>query len=206
MNVKKSNKVEEEYSLITITVNKESVKNGLHLNCLDDQHIFTGMDILISWYEIIFKSHVNLHSNENEIVVSLDSGFTRKVISCKVTLNKKSLYTKEYLLSEQAKQVIEAFVTDEDFRGRRGGRLVHSNPSVMYIDGFKPMFLSVHLMNIGKPFYFNHTVRTQLSLSVSNRYISVKTLCKLYNIVVVVYQTITNHKVIIFGKHSHYNL
>ena len=112
------------------------------------------MNILITWYEVTFKSRVNLHSNENAIVISLDVGFTRKVISCEVTLKKKALYTREHLLSEHAKQIVEAFVTDEISRGTRGGRLVHETPPVIYVDGFKPMFLSVHLMNIGNSKHF----------------------------------------------------
>lgn len=164
VNKKKSKKTEEEYSLITITVNNESVKKGLKLKCLDDNHVLTGMNILITWYEVTFKSRVNLHSNENAVVISLDVGFTRKVISCEVTLKKKSLYTREHLLSEHAKQIVEAFVTDEISRGTRGGRLVHENPLVIYVDGFKPMFLSVHLMNIGNStfsyIFFHRILRT----------------------------------------------
>ena len=146
-------KIKDDYSLITVTVNKRSLtRKNIQLKCLDEGHILTAMEIEISWMEIVFKSRVKLHGNKNVIGIPLTFGFTRKVIACEAMLGKKLLYTREYLLIDQLN--VEAFVTQEASSETRGGRLIHNNPVVLYTDGFKPFFLSVHFANIGRNFHF----------------------------------------------------
>ena len=146
----------------------------MEVQCIDELNPYYNLleFYTIEWRQIIFNKRFLLPQNTNKMKPKVRRGFRQLIFSC--MLHDKSIYRRvilerEFLVIEKKKtNYITPFFTQEGGPEYRGGRLIHSVPPTIINEGFQPMFISVHLANVGRvfPFFlrkiFQQDVRTTL--------------------------------------------